>query len=605
MVSRRNFATITIMLIILLFMFQFTGVMKDKLSKYGINEYKESATTELTKKDMYLASGQNIQKTAGVLYIGNSEAVKNTVKWWCTYSKREFQTADSFDGIVSEDSRLPDILVLDGTCLNTRDNIKAVSDAAEKGVNVIVSGLPDAEEIEKNDRLRKLLGIRYVEQNEVTLDGIHLFEGFLLGGEVIYQAKDEEEEKNQDMDLKIPWYVTGEGTKSYMVGILSDVRPDSGRQPAIIWRNGLENACVFCINGDYLKDNSGIGILDAMMTEAYSFEIYPVINAQNLVIANYPGFASENENKMGKMYSQSQKALFREIIWPSLVAIERKIDAKLTCMMTPQFDYGDENEPREGEVAYYLKLLKEEYGEAGLSSGNVSGTGLSEKMEKDETFWEKETPDYCFQSLYLQNEDELGAALECEEFDGIRTIVTRESQTSDEPIVSFAGEEVTLQRATGDGVNHTFMDDFRQRCIQTALGYSNTVWDLLAAAYPEKKDDAWEILSKEAASNICTYQKPFTAFDETTISKSDQRIRRFLALSYSAESEDNMISLHVDGLEEEAWFLLHTGTREAEDIQGGSFSVVEDGVYLICAKEDEVKIRLSEEEEKQLFYYED
>ena len=117
---------------------------------------------------MYLASGQNIQKTAGVLYIGNSEAVKNTVKWWCTYSKREFQTADSFDGIVSEDSRLTDILVLDGTCLNTRDNIKAVSDAAEKGVNVIVSGLPDAEEIEKNDRLRKLLGIRYVEPVSYT-----------------------------------------------------------------------------------------------------------------------------------------------------------------------------------------------------------------------------------------------------------------------------------------------------------------------------------------------------------------------------------------------------------------------------------------------------
>ena len=310
-------------------------------------------------------------------------------------------------------------------------------------------------------------------------------------------------------------------------------------------------------------------------------------------------------DKMEKIYSQSQKALFREIIWPSLVAIERKIDAKLTCMMTPQFDYGDENEPREGEVAYYLKLLKEEYGEAGLSSGNVSGTGLSEKMEKDETFWKKEAPDYCFQSLYLQNEDELGDALECEELVGIRRIVTRESQPCDDPIVSFAGAEGTRQRATGDGVNHTFMDDFRQRCIQTALGYSNTVWDLLAAAYPEKKDDAWEILSKEAASNICTYQKPFTAFDETTISKSDQRIRRFLALSYSAESEDNMISLHVDGLEEEAWFLLHTGTREAEDIQGGSFSVVEDGVYLICAEEDEVKIRLSEEEEKQLFYYED
>lgn len=66
MVSRRNFATITIMLVILLFMFQFTGVMKDKLSKYGINEYQESARTELTEKDMFPASGQSEQKTAKV-----------------------------------------------------------------------------------------------------------------------------------------------------------------------------------------------------------------------------------------------------------------------------------------------------------------------------------------------------------------------------------------------------------------------------------------------------------------------------------------------------------------------------------------------------------
>ena len=605
MVSRRNFATITIMLVILLFMFQFTGVMKDKLSKYGINEYQESARTELTEKDMFPASGQSEQKTARVFYAGQSEKTKNTVKWWCTYSKRDFQTADSLNVIMDDEDNLPDVLVLDGTYLENRENINAVSDAVENGVNVVVSGLPDADEIEKNNSLRKLLGIRYVEQKEVTLEGIHLFAGFLLGGEVIYQAKDEEEEKNKDMDLTVPWYVTGEGTKSYMVGMLEDVRPDSGRQPAIIWRNGLENACVFCVNGDYLEDNSGIGILDAMMAEASSFEIYPVVNAQNLVIANYPGFASENENNMEKIYSQSQKALFREIIWPSLVSIERKIDAKLTCMMTPQFDYNDENEPREGEVAYYLKLLKEEYGEAGLSSGNVSDTGLSEKMEQDEQFWKREAPDYGFQSLFLENENELGDALENDKLGGIRTVVTPESQTYDEPVISFAKENVTLQRATGDGVNHTFMDDFRQRCIQTALGYSNTVWDLLVAAYPEKKADAWEVLSKEAASNICTYQKPYMVFDETTLSKSDQRIRRFFALSYSVESEDNTISLHVDGLEEQAWFLLHTGSREIEEMHGGSFSAVEDGVYLICAENDEVTIRLNEEEEKQLFFYED
>ena len=37
MVSRRNYVTIAIMFLILFFMFQFTGVMKNQLNQYGVN----------------------------------------------------------------------------------------------------------------------------------------------------------------------------------------------------------------------------------------------------------------------------------------------------------------------------------------------------------------------------------------------------------------------------------------------------------------------------------------------------------------------------------------------------------------------------------------
>lgn len=40
MVSRRNYLTIAMMFVILLFMFQFTGVMKEQLSEYESNEYE-------------------------------------------------------------------------------------------------------------------------------------------------------------------------------------------------------------------------------------------------------------------------------------------------------------------------------------------------------------------------------------------------------------------------------------------------------------------------------------------------------------------------------------------------------------------------------------
>lgn len=81
--------------------------------------------------------------------------------------------------------------------------------------------------------------------------------------------------------------------------------------PAILWRNSVDTAKIFCVNGDYLADISAVGILDAMMGETYDYDIYPVINAQNLVIADLPTFVSENEEEMQKRYSQSAQAVYQ------------------------------------------------------------------------------------------------------------------------------------------------------------------------------------------------------------------------------------------------------------------------------------------------------
>lgn len=106
------------------------------------------------------------------------------------------------------------------------------------------------------------------------------------------------------MNPSVPWYTTGAGTKTYMVGTLSDetieqtvdneiraqyagMEEEAAKNsllPAILWRNSVDTAKIFCVNGDYLADISAVGILDAMMGETYDYDIYPVINAQNLVL---------------------------------------------------------------------------------------------------------------------------------------------------------------------------------------------------------------------------------------------------------------------------------------------------------------------------------
>ncbi len=76
------------------------------------------------------------------------------------------------------------------------------------------------------------LGIYKVVSEKTKLTGVKLFEGLLLGGEVVYETpKEKEEKERQDLQLEIPWYQVGSGTKTYMVGLL-----DHSKQEKLRWR---------------------------------------------------------------------------------------------------------------------------------------------------------------------------------------------------------------------------------------------------------------------------------------------------------------------------------------------------------------------------------
>lgn len=80
----------------------------------------------------------------------------------------------------------------------------------------------------------------------------------------------------------------------------------------------------------------------------------------------------------------------------------------MTCMMTPQFTYTDEEEPDGENVTYYLNRLKEEHAEAGLSADSREGIPLSEKIKQDQTFWQTYAPSYRFLSLYADGVKSIG-----------------------------------------------------------------------------------------------------------------------------------------------------------------------------------------------------
>lgn len=608
MVSRRNYLTIAMMFVILLFMFQFTGVMKEQLSEYESNEYADDTTTSFQRSDAFLAE-QTSADACEVIYVGEAGgAEESVVKTWCSYRKRTFFCSSSLALLDSLQDDALQVLVVDGSKVTSEEEVAVLRREAQMGVTVIFATLPQSSVIREYRDLRELLGIRAVIADEIPLAGMHLFSGFLLGGEEIYEVTEPGEEERQDMNPFVPWYTTGAGTKTYMVGTLSDetieqtvdneiraqyagMEKEAAKNsllPAILWRNSVDTAKIFCVNGDYLADISAVGILDAMMGETYDYDIYPVINAQNLVIADLPAFVSENEEEMQKRYSQSAQAVYQEIVWPSLTSIASRTGAKMTCMMTPQFTYTDEEEPDGENVTYYLKRLKEEHAEAGLSADSREGIPLSEKIKQDQTFWQTYAPFYRFLSLYADGVKSIGeeSALPAE----IRTVALGSGASGQ--AVGYLNENVTLQPSTSSGIRHTFLDDFKVKCMETALGYSNITLDLYSVTYPEGDEDSWEKMSKKIAANLGTYWKAYEAFDATTLTESDVRIRRFLALDYKQQRAGNVITLSLEHREDAAWFLLRLHGEKVTEVAGGSFEEIEDGVYLILAEEDEVSVEV-------------
>ena len=601
MVSKRKFFSIAIMMFVLFFLFQFSMVLRDSRNAYDVNshltEKKADGENQWTPSDSDSNSSTVTGDDISVVFVGDKSGDMGTaVSRWCTYAKRKMISSKSVNAYKADDKNLPEMMILESEKYAEGDNLTTLETLEKKGVIIVFGCLENVKNIQDNKDLMKFLGIQTVAAEETHLTGVKLFEGLLLGGEVIYDTpKEKEEKKRQDLELDVPWYQVGSGTKTYMVGLFDkktgkDVENED--LPTLIWRNGIENGSIFAVVGDYMKDSTALGLLDGMRAEASQYTIYPVVNAQNLSMVNFPVFADENNAEMMKLYSQSATGISRDIMWPSLVSIVEKSGMKMTCFIQPQADYTDDVEPETGNLEFYLKQMKEQSAEAGISLEYQKLYKAEDKVTKDTEFFEKEGTNYRFGAAFAKEKDLKGILKDTDSglLGDVGTLVC--DYTEDQPVVSYYSDSVTLQTVTSDGMNYAYSDDIRMRSIQTALGYTNVMLDMYDIFWPQEKTDRWEVMQKRFSSNLLTYWKNFAGFDSTTLSESNARTRTFLNLDYSQSREDNEITLKTS--EPGSWFVLRLHDEEIDEVEGGRETNLEANAYLIYAEVTTVKIQVKE-----------
>lgn len=601
MLSKRNFIMMFTMIIVVLALFLSSVVLKEYYNDYDVNHMAE--TEALDKKDGFFVNGET---DGQVLYFGEEDnGYYEVIKEWSEYRKKEFTALNSLDTVSSIEDVSRKYLLVDGELFetNTEEYAEAFTEYVSKGGVVIFYRLPSYNTIRNCDALRNLLGIQRLRGETVKLQEIRLYSGFLLGGETHYSFDEASDPDLADIKSEIPWYDISSRTKTYMVGFLSEAEKSSmginnEDMPAIIWRSNMENGSVFAVNGDYIN-TAGIGILDAMLYESQEYTLYSVVNAQNLFIAGFPDLTNENERLMAEVYGMTTEQFCRDILWPSFVAAADKGNWKITPFISVKQNDSTKTTPKTDGIIDYLKYFNEESAEAGVSLGRINSSDIRASVKDEKAQLDKLNLDYMFAAGYVRNEnkDKLESLIngngKIDYFGDIRTVVGEYAEN--ERILYWLTDKITYQNVTTDAYKHSYKDNLRLKSIETGLGYSNVQADIYRILNPENEKDQWENLADKMAANIDTYWKPFSAFDKTTVSQSDEKVRNFLNGKVTSSKNDNTVTVKTENYEGEAYLLFRTHGEELYEMTGGSFKKIEDNSYLLTLTEDTAKISLKSE----------
>ena len=603
MLSKRVYFTVSALMMLVLFMFQFSGIIRKKYNNFDENKYAVSEKNDLNKNNVFtvLTDEDKVVKSISgyIVYIGDiNTKTGNTVYEWCSYTKRNLLVYKTVSQYHRYNEKYPDAILIDSDYVNIDRDIDTFSLLTDYGINLVFCTLPSYSEISENQRFEQLCGIS-PHRESVNASGLKLYSGFLFGGEAWYTKENDPDGKFQNMKLTMPWYNTSNATKTYMSAVVESEdgsKIDNEDQPAVIWRKSHDHAYVFCINGDYIKDISGIGILTAIMSESKDLDIYPVVDSQSVIVNNFPMFSFENDDAVEKYYLRNTSSLLENVIWPDISNLAESTGARFTFMAAPQINYSDNNLVSVREMDYFFRLFSEISSEAGLTTTRDVATSIDEKLTADAGIFSNYLSNYKFTSI-IARKDELENVLSSKNslIDDVNTIVTDSQDYGGTKLFSYVNDNVINVECPVTSDKYTYSDDFRQRCFQTALAYTNIEFNMTGVCNPDDEKELWNEEIKSKSTALTSYMKNSKMFTKCSISQADKRIREFMAADYSYKQNSSYVSLDITGAQETARFIVRLRTGEVENVSGAVCTKVEKGVYLITAQSKHVEMTIKTE----------
>jgi hypothetical protein len=550
-------------------------------SAYGISSQAKSESFEKIQKVTFDA-GYEVIENKEILVVTDNDEVLSHLEQELSYMKKGYLVKDSLFSVTKDEGRNLRIIILASETMKNSYDLSTVKSYLNKGVNIIFAILP-VQEID--DDWKSLLGIDEIN-DKVRQDGIITFKGFFLGGKQDYE----------NLVVDAPYTKVASTCKTYIVGYKEKKSDYNVKEYEfmydIVWRNIYQGSQIYVING-YSINQFGVGILSAIFAQIYPDYLYPVINAKTLIINNAPYFSNENNDEMMSRYSRKAVRFFNDLVLPNIISI----NLTYNCVPTLYGISGFDKNVAEGDDydTAILPLLQNSMsrmgGEIGISAYDLQHSAPKQKVLDDIQLYEKHLGEFSLRSLNVSNYDQSARAYLIDEVEKRMPLYSVVSFWDDGATFSYYNDNIVNVPIISRGFEYTEDEYIKLQGMATALGVISHEVDMADIIFPKGSNDDWTNAVKDLSSFVDSYWKPYKTFSSMNITQMSLRVARFINMSPDITVKDNVIKVNINNFNTEAYFVLRTG-KEIMKITNGSYNIIEDGSYLIIAKDASLTIEL-------------
>lgn len=575
MIKRGQYIQLSLLILLIFVLFQFSSYSISFYNKYDADEKKQTIPNESeygmkdNTKDILVVAGSN-----------GEAAFQITQE--LTYMKRGFLLKEDLFSVTQEEMSKLKLIILASDTMEGYYDLATVQAYIDQGINVILAVLPVKE---LDNSWKNVLGISQIN-NEVSQVGLLTFRGFFLGGKQDY--------KNLVVDA--PYIKVASSCKTYIVGYKEKNNKSKIRQYDfmydIVWRNIYGNSQIYVINGSGMNQ-FGCGILSAIFAQMYPDYLYPVINAKALIINNAPYLTKENSAEMMEHYTRNAERLFADLVLPSIISVSLSNHCVPTLYGVSGFDQGTvEGKDYSTEI---LPLLQKDLdrigGEIGISAYDMQDSSSKEKVLTEIQLYGNKLGNSALKSLHIGQFDQSACGSLVEEVEKQIPLTSVVSYADDRTTFSYYKDDIVNVPIISRGFEYSETEYLKLQSMATALGVIVHETDMKDIIFPESYKDDWTQAITDLSSMLDSYWKPYEAYKSMNVTEMSERISRFLVMSPDITINDDVIQVRVNHFDTEAFFILRT-EKEISEITNGIYNKIEDGAYLITAKEANLTINL-------------